>query len=313
MKTLVIMAAGIGSRFGEGVKQLTPVGPNGELIMDYSVHDAVQAGFDHVVFVIRRDIEVDFKEIIGKRIEQIVSVDYAYQEIDRIPAGARERFSDRKKPWGTGQAVLCCKDLIDGPFFVINADDYYGKEAYRMAADMIDSFADDTGADLTIGMISFVLGNTLSDNGSVTRGICRVSEDGRLISIDETKNIVKTENGAATVSEGEIHPLDINSPVSMNMWVFPEKFMDVLKDRFDRFLEDLPDDDLKSEYLLPILIGDLLNEKNAGVIVEKTNDEWFGMTYHEDIEAVQQAFKELVDSGAYPQRLYNDRQQEERI
>ncbi len=192
--TLVIMAAGIGSRFGGGIKQLEPVGPNGEIIMDYSIYDAMEAGFDKVVFVIRKDLEKDFKEVIGNRIEKVIDVAYAYQEIDDIPEAYKERFKDRTKPWGTGQAILCCKDVVDSPFLVINADDYYGKQAYVEAYEYLTGIKNDSTTELC--MVSFVLKNTLSENGAVTRGICKVNEEGYLADIVETSGIEKTEEGA---------------------------------------------------------------------------------------------------------------------
>ena len=302
-KTLVIMAAGIGSRFGQGIKQLAKVGTSGELIMDYSIRDAMEAGFNHVVFVIRRQLADEFKEIIGDRVAGIVDVDYAYQEISDVPEPYAERFAQRTKPWGTGQAILACRDLVDGPFLVINADDYYGREAYVKAADMLEKVSGkDKGQ--TVGMISFILGKTLSDNGSVTRGICALNPDGTLNSICETKNIVKTEEGAGVQTDEGIVPLDVNAPVSMNMWVFPQSFMGVLKERFDQFLSALDQEDLKSEYLLPILIGQMLEEGRVGVQVETSQDQWFGMTYQEDVPAVKEAIRGMVDAGIYPESLY---------
>ena len=188
--TLVIMAAGLGSRFGAGIKQLEPVGPGGEIIMDYSIYDALEAGFDKVVFVIRRDLEKDFREVIGRRIEKITEVAYAYQEVEDIPSEFREKFPDRTKPWGTGQAVLCCRNVVDSPFLVINADDYYGKEAYREAYSYLTSMPK-TGK-IQVCMVGFVLKNTLSENGGVTRGICRVDDGGMLTQIVETHNIEKS-------------------------------------------------------------------------------------------------------------------------
>lgn len=302
-KTLVIMAAGIGSRFGQGIKQLAKVGTSGELIMDYSIRDAMEAGFNHVVFVIRRQLADEFKEIIGDRVAGIVDVDYAYQEISDVPEPYAERFAQRTKPWGTGQAILACRDLVDGPFLVINADDYYGREAYVKAADMLERVSG-TDKGLTVGMISFILGKTLSDNGSVTRGICALNPDGTLQSICETKNIVKTEEGAGAQTEEGIVPLDMSAPVSMNMWVFPQSFMGVLKERFDQFLSALSPEDLKSEYLLPILIGQMLEEGSVAVQVETSQDQWFGMTYQEDVPAVKEALRGMVDAGIYPESLY---------
>ena len=225
--TLVIMAAGIGSRFGGGIKQLAPVGPNGEIIMDYSIYDAIEAGFDKVVFVIRKDLEQDFKEVIGNRIEKQIEVAYAYQEINDIPQKYQEKFTGRTKPWGTGQAILCCKDVVDSPFLVINADDYYGKDAFREAYSYLTSM-EDTGK-MQICMVSFVLKNTLSENGGVTRGICMVDPDGMLAGITETHNIEKEGDKAVIRTDGEAKELDPDSPVSMNMWGLTPEFINILE------------------------------------------------------------------------------------
>lgn len=298
---LVVMAAGIGSRFGGGIKQLEPVGPNGEIIMDYSIYDAMEAGFDKVVFVIRKDLEKDFKEIIGDRIAKKISVEYAFQEVEDIPEPYRTTFSERAKPWGTGQAILCCKDVVREPFLVINADDYYGKEAYQVA------FQELTGGEqskdkMQISMVGFVLANTLSENGGVTRGVCKVDENGMLSEIVETSNIVKTADGAGVVKDGVTVPIDINSPVSMNMWGLKSDFFEVLEKGFTEFLAGLKADDLKGEYLLPTIIGGLLAEGKADVKVLKSNDKWFGVTYKEDKESVVQEVRALVDAGLYPEK-----------
>lgn len=297
--TLVIMAAGIGSRFGGGIKQLEAMGPNGEIIMDYSIYDAKKAGFDKVVFVIRKDLEKDFKEVIGNRIEKVIDVDYAYQELDDIPEKYREMFRARTKPWGTGQAILCCKDLVKEPFLVINADDYYGKEAYTEAYKYLMSERPSSDK-MQMAMVGFVLGNTLSDNGAVTRGICRVDENQMLADIAETKNIIKTETGAAVEQDGERKPLDVNSPVSMNMWAMYPEIFQVLETEFERFLSKVPAGDFKAEFLLPTIIGDLLSAGKAEVTVLKSNDKWFGVTYKEDKEVVVAAIRELLEKGMYP-------------
>lgn len=226
--TLVVMAAGIGSRFGGGIKQLEPVGPSGEIIMDYSIYDAMEAGFDKVVFVIRKDLEADFKEVIGNRIEKVVEVAYAYQEKEDIPEPYRTRYADRKKPWGTGQAILCCKDVVNEPFVVINSDDYYGKEAYVEAYKHLVIPQKESDKE-QISMVGFVLGNTLSDNGSVTRGVCKVDENSMLTDIVETYNIVKTESGAVVRTEEGNTEVDVNSPVSMNMWGLQPEFFKILE------------------------------------------------------------------------------------
>jgi dTDP-glucose pyrophosphorylase len=300
--TLVVMAAGIGSRFGGGIKQLEAVGPNGEIIMDYSIHDALEAGFNKVVFVIRKDLEKDFKEIIGRRMEKLVEVEYAYQELNDIPERFLKKTEGRKKPWGTGQAILCCKDVIDEPFLVINADDYYGKEAYREAYAYLTGRKDNNAYEAC--MVGFVLKNTLSDNGGVTRGVCKVDEHSMLSEIVETSNIVKTSEGAAVQTEDGAVPIDVESEVSMNMWGLSPKFFEVLDKGFDEFLEKLDPENLKGEYLLPTIIGDLLKEGKMKVEVRKSHDEWFGVTYKEDKPDVVAAIQKLIKDGVYPEKLF---------
>ncbi|MCU6699527.1 nucleotidyltransferase family protein [Dorea ammoniilytica] len=300
--TLVVMAAGIGSRFGGGIKQLEAVGPNGEIIMDYSIHDALEAGFNKVVFVIRKDLDKDFKEIIGRRMEKLVEVEYAYQELNDIPERFQKKTEGRKKPWGTGQAILCCKDVVDEPFLVINADDYYGKEAYREAYAYLTGRKDDNAYEAC--MVGFVLKNTLSDNGGVTRGVCKVDEHRMLSEIVETSNIVKTAEGAAVQTEDGAVPIDVESEVSMNMWGLSPKFFEVLDKGFDEFLEKLDPENLKGEYLLPTIIGDLLKEGKMRVEVRKSHDEWFGVTYKEDKPDVVAAIQKLIKDGVYSEKLF---------
>ncbi len=299
---LVIMAAGIGSRFGGGIKQLAPVGPGGEIIMDYSIYDALEAGFDKIVFVIRKDLEKDFKEVIGNRIEKQADVDYVYQELDDIPEKYRTKFSDRTKPWGTGQAILCCKDVVDTPFLVINADDYYGKSAFREAYEYLTRIPN-TGK-IQICMVGFVLKNTLSDNGGVTRGLCKVDGQGMLTGITETHNIEKDGDRAVIREADKVKALDADTPVSMNMWGLTPVFFEILESGFERFLNDTPAENLKSEYLLPTIIGDLLMEGKVSVKVLKSEDQWFGVTYKEDREAVMNAVRKLIENGVYPASLY---------
>ncbi|MCI7149682.1 nucleotidyltransferase [bacterium] len=296
--TLVIMAAGIGSRFGGGIKQLEPVGPNGEIIMDYSIVDAMDAGFDKVVFVIRKDLEKDFKEVIGNRIEEKVQVEYAFQELDDIPEQYREVFRKRKKPWGTGQAILCCRDVVHEPFLVINADDYYGKEAYREAYKELTSDKEDSDV-MNISMVGFILKNTLSENGGVTRGVCKVDEKRMLREIVETHNIIKTDKGAAVKLDKKEEEIDIESPVSMNMWGLQPGFFEILEKGFSEFLSQLNEEDLKSEYLLPTIIGALLKQGKVQVKVLESKDKWFGVTYKEDKEGVVAAIRDLIDKGEY--------------
>lgn len=302
MKTsLVIMAAGIGSRFGKGIKQLEPVGPGGEIIMDYSIHDALEAGFDRVVFIIRRDLEADFRAMIGDRMEKICPVAYAFQEKEDLPAG----FTcppDRKKPWGTGQAVLACRSIVKEPFLVINADDYYGKEGFRLAHDFLVKNATRKGA---FCMPGFILKNTLSENGGVTRGICHVDAAGYLTGVTETGGLVPTATGAARELDGTLVPVDENAIVSMNMWALTPDFLTELWDGFPRFLAGLREGDVKSEYLLPAVIDQMVREGRATVKVLPTHDRWFGVTYAEDKAAVVDSFRALYEKGVYHPGLYD--------
>ena len=299
---LVIMAAGIGSRFGKGIKQLAPVGPNGEIIMDYSIHDALEAGFNKVVFIIRKDIEEEFRTVIGNRIEKITEVEYAFQALEDLPEGF-EKPEDRTKPWGTGQAVLAARKVLSEPFMVINADDYYGKEAYVKVHDYLVQEQEADGV-MHICMAGFRLGNTLSDNGSVTRGICHI-EDGALTGVTETHDIYKTECGAETRSEeGQAEELDVNSLVSMNMWGLTPEFMDILENGFVEFLNEIKPGDIKKEYLLPEMVDRLIKAGKAKVDVLETKDTWFGVTYQEDKASVIAAFEKLVKDGVYPENLY---------
>ena len=302
--TLVVMAAGIGSRFGGGIKQLEPIGPNGELLIDYSVHDALDAGFDKVVFVIRKDLEADFRTVVGNRIASKTEVVYAYQEIEEVPADYKAKAAIRKKPWGTGQAVLCCKDVVQEPFLVINADDYYGKEAYQKAYQELRRESVQSEK-LSMSMVGFVLGNTLSDNGTVTRGVCKVGDDKTLQSIEEIYNIEQQGDKAIGESqEKEKIELSLESVVSMNMWGLYPQFFDILEARFSAFLEAWYENSDKNEYLLPILIGELLEERQISVTVLKSSEQWFGVTYIADKDSVVRSIKAMIEQGKYPQNLY---------
>lgn len=301
---LVIMAAGIGSRFGGGIKQLEPVGPGGEIIMDYSIHDALEAGFNKIVFIIRKDLEQDFKKIIGKRIEKIAHVEYAYQELSDLPEGYKKP-EDRSKPWGTGQAILCAKSVIHEPFVVINADDYYGKEGFKKIHEYLihDKREDSQIHDVCMG--GFILGNTLSENGGVTRGVCSVSPEGILMDVTETYGLQEQEGMARGCDEaGNPVNIPLSQNVSMNMWGLYPSFLDELEKGFPVFLDSLQEGDIKTEYLLPKIIDRLIREKKARVRVLETKDKWFGVTYLEDKPAVTKAIRGLVDQGIYPQKLF---------
>ena len=297
---LVVMAAGIGSRYGEGIKQLARVGPSGEAIIDYSVYDAVEAGFRKVIFIIRHDIEEDFREIVGDHLKGFVDIEYAYQEGDDLPEGFT-RPAGRTKPWGTGQAILACRDIIDGPFAVINADDYYGKECYKLAYDYLKAGVEPGH----VGMVSFVIKNTLSDNGTVTRGICKVDPSGSLTGVEETKEIKRCDDGVIRgVYNGSEVTIGDDDLVSMNLWCLRADFMDELRTRFVKFLREVPEGDLKSEYLLPVIVDDMLHEGKACVDVMTSHDTWFGITYAPDKEIVTGYIHDYVAKGIYPERLF---------
>ena len=303
------MAAGIGSRYGGGIKQLATVDSRDHIIMDYSVHDAIAAGFNKIIFVIRKDIEEDFRTIIGNRIEKVcreqnVEVCYVFQDLQDIPEG----FSipeGRKKPWGTGQAVLAARNCIQEPFVVVNADDYYGKDAFRS---MYEFLANQAG-ERDFCMAGFVLKNTLSEFGTVTRGICHVDEQGFLTDITETRNIAARfdpEAGQLIATVGE-QMLDQNSQVSMNMWGLSPKFITMLEAGFvDFFRNQVPQNPEKAEFLIPIFIGQLLDAKAATVRMLPTHDKWFGVTYQEDKPYVVESFRRLIEAGVYSEDLYSD-------
>lgn len=306
--TLLIMAAGIGSRFGGGIKQLEPVGLHDEIIMDYSIHDAIAAGFNKIIFVIRRDIEADFKTRVGDRVEEIcrrlgVEMHYCFQDLQNIPGAFPE---GRTKPWGTGHAVLSAENYLREPFAVINADDYYGKEAFQKMHDWLQ----EEHADNAFAMAGFILKNTLSENGGVTRGICKVAPGHtHLTDVVETKNIVKTADGA----EADGVKVDIDSHVSMNFWGFPgaqdaePAYVGMLRKNFaDFFREDVPGNPLKAEYLLPNHISFLLRQGKCTVKVLETPDKWFGVTYKEDKDAVVASIRALIAQGVYSEKLYSD-------
>lgn len=303
-RTLVVLAAGLGTRFAGGIKQLQPVGPNGEIIMEYSIHDAIEAGFNRIIFIIRHDIQALFDAAIGSRIRAVcaekgVEVLCAYQEKENLPGG----FvcpPERIKPWGTGHALLSCKGMLHDGFVVLNADDYYGKDSFRKAYGFLDSLeADSEGV---YGLIGFRLGNTLSDHGGVTRGLCR-TEDGWLTHIVETKNVIKNRDGAQAEVFGEVRNIPGDIPVSMNMWGFTPDVLDKLETRFVEFLEENVHQP-KSEFLIPVEMGELLHRQAIRIRVLPTSSRWFGMTYAEDIPGVREAFREMAEDGTYVSPLF---------
>ena len=302
---LVIMAAGMGSRYG-GLKQIDPIDEQGHIIIDFSLYDAIKAGFEKVIFIIKKEMETDFKGVIGKRIEKYVEVEYVFQELDNLPQNFKVP-ENRVKPFGTGHAILCANDAIDGPFAVINADDYYGPNAYQMIFDYLSSHQDEEKYCYT--MVGYVLENTLTDHGHVARGICKTDKDGFLTEITERTHIEKRNGGAAYTEDDGQTWIEIpkNSTVSMNMWGFSESILIELRDRFANFLEEnLPVNPLKCEYFLPSVVDDLITEGKATVKVMTSQDKWYGVTYKEDKEFVQQAVLKLKKQGLYPMKLWED-------
>lgn len=300
---LVIMAAGMGSRYG-GLKQIDPVDPYGNIIIDFSIFDAREAGFEKVIFIIKKAIEEDFKIHIGNRISKYMDVAYVYQELDKIPDGYQVP-EGRVKPWGTGHAVLCCSALIDGPFAVINADDYYGKEVFRKIHTYMVEQMDVNAPVYDICMGGFILANTLSENGGVTRGVCEVGEGEILKRVTETYNIQKTADGmTATDKEGNPVSVQENQHVSMNMWGLTPGFVEELEKGFPEFLAGLKEGDVKSEYLLPTIIDQMIHDGRARVKLLETHDCWFGVTYREDKESVTESIRALIREGVYPEKLF---------
>ncbi|MDO4600948.1 MAG: sugar phosphate nucleotidyltransferase [Eubacteriales bacterium] len=302
---LVVMAAGMGSRYG-GLKQIDPVDKEGHIIMDFSIYDAVRAGFKKVVFIIKKENEASFKAAIGDRMSKIVEVAYVFQDLNNLPEGYSVP-EGRVKPWGTGHAILSCLDEVDGPFAVINADDYYGSHAFQMAYDFLSQNED--GDTYSYMMVGYKLENTLTDNGHVARGVCVTDEEGHLIKINERTHIEKREGGAAYTEDDGKTWVEIpeGSTVSMNMWGFSASILKELKDRFAKFLdENLEGNPLKCEYFLPFVVDELLTEKKATVKVLKSMDKWYGVTYKEDKPVVVAAIQKLKDEGLYPQKLWEE-------
>ncbi len=297
---LLIMAAGMGSRYG-GLKQMDPVGPDGELILDYSLFDAKRAGFDRAVIIIKRENEQDFREVLGDRVARHLQIDYAYQELSNLPEGFAVP-EGRTKPWGTGHAVLSAAGLVDAPFCAINADDYYGSTAFRMCFDHLCRLQSDR--DFT--MVGYLLKNTLSDTGYVARGVCRLDGESRLVDIAERTHIISTVDGPLMTEDVQTYVrLPEDTVVSMNMWGFPAAMMTRLSEAFPGFLrEALAANPLKAEFFLPTVVDGLLRRQEACVTVHTTPDKWYGVTYREDKAAVQAALRRLAEDGLYPAPLW---------
>ena len=300
---LVIMAAGMGSRYG-GLKQIDPIDKEGHIIMDFSIFDAKRAGFEKVVFIIKKENEADFKEAVGKRMESVMKVEYVFQDLHNIPEGF-EVPEGRVKPWGTAHAVLSAIDVVDGPFAVINADDYYGRDAFQKIYDFLSTTEDDDKYRYT--MVGYQLKNTVTENGHVARGVCTLDENGYLVKVEERTRIEKKGDGIAfTEDDGATwEELPIDSVVSMNMWGFSASFLKEIKAGFADFLEEgLAKNPMKCEYYLPSVVTKLLVEGRATVTVLETTDKWYGVTYKEDKPLVMAAIQEMKDNGIYPEQVW---------
>lgn len=296
--TLVVLAAGMGSRYG-GLKQMDPLGPNGEAILEFSVYDAIQAGFDKIVFIIKKEMEKDFKELIGDKIAKKIEVEYVFQGIDSILPEGFKIPEGRTKPWGTGHALLCCKDAIKEPFAIINADDFYGRESYKILHDYLTN---EENKDYCL--IGYILENTLTDHGSVTRGVCQ-SENGCLTEVKECAKIEKHDCGVQYYENDQWMDVDARSLVSMNMWGFFPDYLEKIKIKFDEFLtESVPENPMKSEFLIPVVTDALIKEGNVNVKLLSSNEKWFGVTYQEDKPGVKAGIKALKDQGLYPEDLW---------
>jgi dTDP-glucose pyrophosphorylase len=300
---LVIMAAGMGSRYG-GLKQIDPIDDQGHLIIDYSIYDAIKAGFEKIIFIIKKENEADFREKIGDRIKNHIQVEYVYQSLDNLPEGYSVP-EGRVKPWGTGHAVLCCLGKVHGPLAVINADDYYGRNAFSIIYDYLINEKDKEK--YNYAMVGYIIENTLTENGHVARGVCTVNDEGHLTGIVERTRIEKKDGDAAyTTDDGRTWiPIPKESIVSMNMWGFTNSILGELNSRFKRFLDTkLSLNPQKAEFFLPDAVGDLLKEGKATVRVLKTHDKWYGVTYKEDKERVVNAVARMKKEGLYPEKLW---------
>ena len=298
---LVILAAGMGSRYG-GLKQMDPVDEEGHKIIDFSIYDAKDAGFEKVVFIIKKEMEADFKELVGEPISRHMEVEYVFQELTDVPEGFTIP-EGRVKPWGTTHAIMQCRDVVKGPFMVINSDDYYGKSGYKVMYDFLCDTADE---DYSYAMVAYELGKTLTEKGSVTRGVCNTDDNGNLSHIVETKNLVKDGDGAAVMAEdGGLTPIDVDTPVSMNMWGFKASLFEEFDKALDRFFkEKVEDNPQKAECLIPTEVDVLIKSGKATVKALSSSDKWFGVTYKEDKPFVVDSIKKLKEAGQYPKVLW---------
>ena len=299
--TLVVLAAGMGSRYG-GLKQIDPITKNGEFIIDFSVYDAINTGFDKVVFIIKEENLEDFKETIGSRISSKIKVEYAFQTMDKyLPATAIPE--GRTKPWGTTHALLCAKDKIDDNFVVINSDDFYGREAFEIISKHLKDAKDENGI-ANAAMVGYVLGNTLTENGTVSRGVCKISDDGFLENIVETTKIMPDGAQAAYLEDEKKYPLSYETIVSMNFWAFTPAIFPLLEKSFSEFIDTIPENPMKSECFLPMSVGESMKCGKSVVKVFSTNAKWYGVTYSEDKEKVVAGLRALIEAGEYPEHLW---------
>lgn len=296
---LLVLAAGMGSRYG-GLKQMDAMGENGEVIIDYSIYDAIKAGFERAVVIIKHEIEKDFKELVGNRLAEHIELSYAYQELDKLPEGFALP-EGRVKPWGTSHAVMCAKDLLDAPFAVINADDFYGRDAFKTIYNSLMELKENQ-----FSMVGYTLGNTLTEHGTVARGVCDVDRDGMLTKITERTKIERYEGSARFTEDGgeSFAELPLDTPVSMNFWGFEPGILPELEKGFVNFLKTTPDI-AKAEYILPMSVDELISSGKASVKVLHSSDRWFGVTYHEDKAKVVAEIKALHQSGVYPAPLWS--------